>query len=58
MCSLKKMVLNIRKIHRKTPVPESLFNNVTDLKRATLLNKRPWHKCFPVNFEKHLRTTF
>ena len=32
------------KIHRKTPVP------------ATLLKRRPWHRCFPVNFAKFLRT--
>ena len=25
---------------------------------ATLLKKRLWHKCFPVNFAKFLRTTF
>ena len=25
MCSVKKMFLEISKIHRKTPVPESLF---------------------------------
>ena len=25
---------------------------------ATSLKKRLWHRCFPVNFEKFLRTTF
>ena len=25
---------------------------------ANLLKKRLWHKCFPVNFEKFLRTPF
>ena len=25
---------------------------------ATLLKKRPWHMCFPVNFAKFLRTFF
>ena len=30
-CSVKKVFLKISKIHRKTPVPESLFNNVADL---------------------------
>ena len=43
MCSEK-----FRKIHKKTPVPES----------ATLFKKRPWHRCFPVNFVKFLRTPF
>ena len=39
-CSVKKEFLKFCKIHKKTPVPES-----------TLLKKRLWHKCFPVNFE-------
>ena len=47
-CSVKKVFLEIRKIHRKTPVPES----------ATLLKKRLWRRCFPVNFAKFLRTPF
>ena len=25
---------------------------------ATLLKKRPWHRCFPVNFANFLRTPF
>ena len=29
----------IRKIHRKTPVPESFFNKVAGLKLATLFKK-------------------
>ena len=40
----------------KIPVPESLFNKVAGLRPAILLKKRPWHKCFPVNFAKFLRT--
>ena len=28
------------------------------LRRATLLKRRPWHGCFPVNFEKFLRNLF
>ena len=32
----------------KKPVPDS----------AILLKKRLWHRCFPVNFEKSLRTFF
>ena len=35
-----------------------LFNKVTGLRPATLLNKRLWHRCFPVNFMKFLRTPF
>ena len=41
------------KIHRKTTVPESLFNRT-----ATLLKKKLWRKCFPVNVAKFLRTLF
>ena len=29
-----------------------------NLKVATLLNKRLWHRCLPVNFAKFLGTTF
>ena len=28
------------------------------LRPATLLKKRPWHRCFPVNFAKFLRIPF
>ena len=32
------------------------FNKVAGLKPPTLLKKRLWHRCFPVNFAKFLRT--
>ena len=35
-----------------------VFSKVAGLKPATLLKKRLWHRCFPVNFEKSLRTPF
>ena len=31
------------------------FNKVDSLRPATLLKKRPWHRCFPVNFANFLR---
>ena len=34
------------------------FNNVTDLRDATLLRRKLWHKCFPVDFAKFLRTPY
>ena len=34
------------------------FNKVADLRPATLLKKRLWRSCFPVNFAKFLRTLF
>ena len=40
------------KIHRKTPVLESLFNKVALLKRIL------WQRSFPLNFVKFLRTAF
>ena len=34
------------------------FNKVARLRLVTLLKKRLWHRCFPVNFVKVLRTPF
>ena len=34
------------------------LNKVTGLKPATFFKKRLWHRCFPVNFVKFLRTPF
>ena len=45
----------IRKIDREVPISEYLFNKVAG---ATLLKKSLWHRCFPVNFAKFLRTPF
>ena len=55
---MKKVFLKIRKINRKTPVPESLFNKVAGLRPASLLKKRLRHRRFPVNFAKFLKTRF
>ena len=52
-CSYK-----FRKIQRKTPVPRLFFNKVAGLRPVTLLKKRPWHRCFPVNFTKFPRIPF
>ena len=38
---------------------QSLFvNKISGLRPATLLKKKLWHKSFPVNFMKFLRTPF
>ena len=50
-CSLK-----CRKIHRKTPVSESLFNEVA--RSSTLSKIRLLHRCFLMIFAKFLRTAF
>ena len=36
----------------------SFFNKFADLRPATLLKKRLWHRCFTVNSTKFLRTPF
>ena len=37
---------------------ESLFNKVAGLRAAILLKMRLWHRCFPVNFVRFLRTLY
>ena len=44
-CSLKNAFLEI-------------FQNSVCLRSATLLKRRVWHMCFPVNFAKFLLTSF
>ena len=52
-----KGVLNIFAKFAGKHRPQSLFfNKVAGLRPATLLKKRLWHRCFPVNFAKLLRT--
>ena len=34
------------------------FDKVAGLRPATLLKKKLWHRCLPVNFVKFLRTPF
>ena len=58
-CSMKKGVLrNFTKFTGKHLCQSLFFNNVAGLRPATLLKKRLWHRCFPVNFAKFLRTPF
>ena len=55
-CSVRKGVLwNLAKFTGKHLCQSLFFNKV---KPATLLKKRLWYKCFPVNFAKFLRTYF
>ena len=44
-----------RNIHRKTPVFESLFNKVADLKACNIITKRLQPRFFPANIAKFLR---
>ena len=43
---------------REAVVQRCSVNKVLDLRPATLLKKRLWHRCFPVNFVKFLRAPF
>ena len=54
----KRCSQKVRKIQKKTLVPESLFYKVAGPRPSTLLKKRLQHRCFPVNFTKFLRTPF
>ena len=55
----KKIVLkNFVKFTGKHRCQSLFFNKVAGLVPATLLKKRLWHRCFPVNFCKILSTPF
>ena len=49
---------NFTKFSGKHLCQRLFFNKVAGLRTATLLKKRLWHKCFPVNFAKFQRTPF
>ena len=55
----------LRSSHQRCSVKRGVLRNFTNftgkhvsLRPATLLKKRPWRRCFPVNFAKFLRTFF
>ena len=54
----KSTLKNFTKFTGKHLCQSIFFNKVAGLKPATLLKKRLWHRCFPVNFVKFLRTPF
>ena len=58
-CSVRKGVLrNFAKFTSKHLHQILFFNKVAGLRPAALLKKRPWHKCFHVNFAKFLKILF
>ena len=58
-CFLKKDVLkNFAKLTGKHLCQSFFFNNVAGLRLATLLKNTLWHRCFPMNFAKFLRTPY
>ena len=52
-CSYK-----FRKINRKHLCQSLFLNKVAGLRPATILKKKLWHRCFPVNLAKFLGTPF
>ena len=59
MPTIKKGVLgNFAKFAGKHLCQSLFLNKVAGLRLATLLKKRIWHRCFPVNFAKFLRAPF
>ena len=52
---MKNVFLNISQKHL---CQSFFFNKVAGLRSATLLKKRLWHRCFPVNFAKFLGRPF
>ena len=53
-CSMQNSVFrNFTKLTEKRLCQSLFFNKV-----STLLKKRLWHRCFPMNFEKFLRTPY
>ena len=54
----KGCLRNFTKFTGKQLCQRLFFNKVAGLSPATLLKKRLWHKCVPVNFVKFLRTNF
>ena len=54
----KDVFTNSAKFRGKHLCQSLFFNKVSDRRPATLLKKRLWHRCFPVNFAKFLRIPF
>ena len=57
-CFVKKVFLEFSQNSQEKTCARVFFNKVAELKPAPLLKKRLWHRCFPVNFVKYLRTSF
>ena len=57
-CSVRKGVLRNFKKFTGKHLCQNLFSNKVAARPATSLKKRLWHRCFPVNFAKFLRTPF
>ena len=54
----KGAVKNFPKFTGKHLCQSLFYNKVAGLGPSTLFKKRPWHRCFPVNFAEFLTTPF
>ena len=54
----KGILKNVAKFTGKHLCQTLFFNKFAGFRPATLLKKRLWHRCFPVNIVKFLRTPF
>ena len=54
----KTFLRNFGKFTGKHLCQSLLFNKGWGIRPATLLKKKLWHRCFPVNYAKFLRSTF
>ena len=50
--SVKKLLIKLRRIHRKTPVPESILNKVAGTQICNFIKKRFQYSCFLVILRK------
>ena len=55
-CSIEKVFLEILQNSRKNTSVRASFFNKLQVEPSSLLKKRLWHRCFPVNLAKFLRT--
>ena len=56
--SKRGVLRNFAKFKGKHLCQSLFFIKVAGLRPATLLKKRIWHRCFPMNFSKFLRIPF
>ena len=54
----KGVLTNLAKFTAKHLCQSLFFNKVAGLEAYNFIKKRHWHRCFPVNFAKFLRTPF
>ena len=53
-----QVFLKFSNIHRKTPVLESLFNKIADLKGCNFIKERLYYECFSVEYYEIFKNSF